>query len=234
RPLARPAREGRQRLRDGCGRVTDGEAHASLTEVDAQDAAHSNQSGEGLLDGPPFERRGVDRVDRGGPAENEAAAQVAARTALDLEHADRYAGRAAEDVGEDPGGEEAARPVRGRRGVRLDPVRALEAAHARVQVLVVEAAPATGGEEVGQAAPEDRAGKLAECRGIGVLARGVLAAAEPAGEGRAEGVAGGEAGLLEHSGGRVRAQLIVERSAQRGEGGYGEIQLRESRRDAGH
>src|SRR5690606_37363634 len=106
-----------------------------------------------------------------------------------------------------------------------DPVGALQGAHARVQVLVVEAAPAAGGEKVGQAPPEDGAGEPTD-RLVDVLAGRVLAVAGPAGEEWEEGVPGGVASLLEHAGGGVGTHLLGERPAQRGEGGDGERQLR--------
>src|SRR5690606_17265157 len=151
---------------------------------------------------------------------DEAAAQVAARPALDLQDTHGLTGRASQDVGEQPRGEEAARAARAGLGVRLDPVRALEGTHAGVQVLVGEPAPATGREEVGQAAPEDGAGGRTECVG-GARLRGVLAASGATREERVYGIAGGESGLLECAGGLLGAHLLAQRPAQRGEGGDG-------------
>src|SRR5690606_24001753 len=148
-----------------------GHANAPFAEVNAQDArqARSAEAGEGIGDGFTCAHALEDGVERCRSAEQEAAARIASRAALDLEDSHVLTGDAAKQVGEQAGGEEARRPRSSAIAVDLDPVRAVERTNAGVHGHHAEVAPAAVCEQLTEPTPE---GGLVEC-GERVARRGL-------------------------------------------------------------
>ena len=143
-----------------------------------------------------------------GIAEEEAAALVTGRAALDFEHGERHVRETAEEVGEEPRRDVASRLIQIRADLRLAPVRGVH-----------------GGERLAHRADGDRSpAGLAEVRRrlalefahLEVLGCGLALFAQPLAERLIDGLTASVAGFLEGAGGRG-ARVAKEDGAERGE-----------------